>query len=54
MSCIANKDHPDFGIFYFNDNNPITLNTEEKFVFPFDNIKAASNSEHKINDHNLP
>lgn len=54
MSCISNKDHPDFGIFYFNDNNPITLHTTVSLVFPFDNLKASSSPEHKITDNNLP
>jgi len=50
MSCLRNKDHPDFSIFYYNDNNPVTLNQPQKFVFPFDNLKAAASLEHKIND----
>jgi len=54
MTCVANKDHPDFLIFYFNDHNPITLNRAEKFVFPFDNLKASASPEHKINDNSNP
>jgi len=54
MACVRKKDHPDFLIFYYNDRNPITLNKCEKFVFPFDNLKATASDEHKINDNNLP